>query len=41
VRACVRARAPRDLKLDTVEKIVEDFASDMALNPFSSGTRLR
>ncbi|KAM0851902.1 hypothetical protein ACQ4PT_052117 [Festuca glaucescens] len=39
--ACVRARAPRDLKLDTVEKIVEDFASDMALNPFSSGTRLR
>ncbi|KAM0882082.1 hypothetical protein ACQ4PT_032547 [Festuca glaucescens] len=38
-RAC--ARAPRDLKLDTVEKIVEDFASDMALNPFSSGTRLR
>ncbi|WVZ73242.1 hypothetical protein U9M48_021571 [Paspalum notatum var. saurae] len=27
--------------MDTVEKIVEDFASDMAMSPFSSGTRLR
>ncbi|KAJ1281505.1 hypothetical protein BS78_04G311100 [Paspalum vaginatum] len=27
--------------MDTVEKIVEDFASDIAMSPFSSGTRLR
>uniref|UniRef100_A0A0E0GE97 AP-1 complex subunit gamma n=1 Tax=Oryza nivara TaxID=4536 RepID=A0A0E0GE97_ORYNI len=27
--------------MDTVEKIVEDFASDIAMGPFSSGTRLR
>jgi len=27
--------------MDTVEKIVEDFASDIALSPFSSGTSLR
>jgi AP-1 complex subunit gamma-1 len=30
-----------DLNMDTVEKIVEDFASDIALSPFSSGTSLR
>ncbi|KAG2662347.1 hypothetical protein PVAP13_1KG524400 [Panicum virgatum] len=27
--------------MDTVEKIVEDFASDIAMSSFSSGTRLR
>ncbi|RLM74617.1 hypothetical protein C2845_PM15G07870 [Panicum miliaceum] len=27
--------------MDSVEKIVEDFAMDLAINPFSSGTRLR
>ncbi|KAF0933493.1 hypothetical protein E2562_018579 [Oryza meyeriana var. granulata] len=27
--------------MDTVEKIVEEFASDIAMSPFSSGTRLR
>ncbi|AQK55707.1 AP-1 complex subunit gamma-1 [Zea mays] len=27
--------------MDTVEKIVEDFASDIAVSPFSSGTSLR
>ncbi|CAD6249064.1 unnamed protein product [Miscanthus lutarioriparius] len=27
--------------MDTVEKIVEDFASDIAMSPFSSGTSLR
>uniref|UniRef100_A0A0E0K6I2 AP-1 complex subunit gamma n=1 Tax=Oryza punctata TaxID=4537 RepID=A0A0E0K6I2_ORYPU len=27
--------------MDAVEKIVEDFASDIAMSPFSSGTRLR
>ncbi|KAL5225010.1 hypothetical protein ABZP36_011649 [Zizania latifolia] len=32
---------PRRLALDSVEKIVEDFAMDLAINPFSSGTRLR
>jgi hypothetical protein len=31
----------RDPGMDTVEKIVEDFASDIAMSPFSSGTRLR
>ena len=40
VRPC-GGEIPRRPALDSVERIVEDFAMDLAINPFSSGTRLR
>jgi hypothetical protein len=40
VRPCC-GEIPRRPSLDSVERIVEDFAMDLAINPFSSGTRLR